>query len=730
MSPAGREGVSSGVINLSKHFKLSTAQRNLLNRGLNFIPAIGHNKDFKLQCKHDIQQYHRRIKLAIHYGEKSDAEPQPFTPKSEWSPPLGQLPQEVSTLVKADYEYFNNHFHIGHVKPNLNVDEIKALKELKENKSIILKPADKGSAVIILDRDQYLQEGYRQLNDKTYYSKLKKPIYLDTLPIVEKVINNLHQKKFINLKQKTYLLGSAEPRGRLFYLLPKIHKDPAKWSVPFQVPPGRPIVSDCGSETYHTAEYLDSFLNPLSTGHDSYIKDTYDFVEKVKQTEVPTESFLFSIDIDSLYTNIDIKEGINSIRNIFHKYPDKKRPEKELLQLLEINLTRNDFEFNGDFFLQIKGTAMGKKFAPAYANIFMAEWETAALAKCVKKPLYYYRFLDDIWGIWPHSEQDFETFLSTLNGHNDSIKLKSTISRTTIDFLDTTTFKGPNFPQTHKLDIKVFFKPTDTHALLFKTSFHPKHTFAGLVKSQLLRFHRICTQQTDFRAATKILFSALTSRGYCRSFLRKCFNSFLQTKPIDLTPVLPVVLTYAPSTCKLIRVIRNNFQDLVRKTQLLGDHKVIAAFRRNKNLRDFLIKAQISPLSEPKLRDQGQFFKHQKWLRSFSNGKVFRSQANGTPRSKNCVYMITCSKCGIQYVGETSNTILTRFTQHRYNVLRNKNTHTQLVKHFLSHGWESVRATVTQANPRWTTQQRRKAERLWIAKLDTVHPKGLNEKSF
>lgn len=217
--------------------------------------------------------------------------------------------------------------------------------------------------MVILDREQYLEEGYRQLKIKTYYLKLNKPIYLETVPMVEKIINNLHQKKFINIKQRNYLLGSAEPRGRLFYMLPKIHKDPAKWSIPFQVPPGRPIVSYCDSEMYYTAEYLDHFLNPLSIRHASYIKDTYDFVEKVKRIEVPVDAFLFSIDIDSLYTNIDIREGINSIRRIFQKYPDKRRPDKELLQLLEINLMRNDFEFNGEFYLQIKGTAMGKKFA-------------------------------------------------------------------------------------------------------------------------------------------------------------------------------------------------------------------------------------------------------------------------------------------------------------------------------------------------------------------------------
>lgn len=52
------------------------------------------------------------------------------------------------------------------------------------------------------------------------------------------------------------------------------------------------------------------------------------------------------------------------------KHPDPKPPDAEILELLYINLTRNDFEFNGQYYLQTKGTAMGKRFAPAYANIY------------------------------------------------------------------------------------------------------------------------------------------------------------------------------------------------------------------------------------------------------------------------------------------------------------------------------------------------------------------------
>ncbi len=57
------------------------------------------------------------------------------------------------------------------------------------------------------------------------------------------------------------------------------------------------------------------------------------------------------------------------------QYPDPKRPDNYILKLLEINLTKNYFEFNSKYYLQVKGTAMGKRFAPSYTNIFMAKWE-------------------------------------------------------------------------------------------------------------------------------------------------------------------------------------------------------------------------------------------------------------------------------------------------------------------------------------------------------------------
>ena len=148
---------------------------------------------------------------------------------------------------------------------------------------------------------------------------MNKPIYLDTIKLVDKILQTLYDKKFINAKQMKFISGTSVPRARLFYMLPKIHKERHKWSLPH----------DCSSETYRTAEFIDFYLNPLSITHASYIKDTYDFLRRIRQLNIPQDAMLFTMDVDSLYTNIDIQEGMQAIKNIFWKNPDKKRPDKE-----------------------------------------------------------------------------------------------------------------------------------------------------------------------------------------------------------------------------------------------------------------------------------------------------------------------------------------------------------------------------------------------------------------
>ena len=190
--------------------------------------------------------------------------------------------------------------------------------------------------------------------------------------------------------------------------------------------------------------------------------------------------------------------------------------------------------------------------------------------------------------------------------------------------------------------------------------------------------------------------------------------------------MIPFIATYSPSTVPLIKVIKDNFNHFKDKTQLLQDHRIIAAYRKNKNLRDQLVKAKVKALHNSRSKGHGEFFQNQSWVRNQHNRNVFPVYRYGSVYSKNCVYLIRCKQCGMQYVGETQNSLLTRFTQHKYNIGKKNNTHIPLVKHFINHSWSSLVASILQCNPRWSTAQRRRAERLWINQLGTLQPLGLN----
>jgi hypothetical protein len=52
------------------------------------------------------------------------------------------------------------------------------------------------------------------------------------------------------------------------------------------------------------------------------------------------------------------------------------------------------------------GTAIGTKFAPRFENLFMGYFEERFLDSCELKPWVWWRFLDDVFMIWLHGEEE------------------------------------------------------------------------------------------------------------------------------------------------------------------------------------------------------------------------------------------------------------------------------------------------------------------------------------
>jgi hypothetical protein len=486
---------------------------------------------------------------------------------------------------KDDYHYVKNLPH------NITRQQRQAITNLRNNKNIILKPADKGGMTCLLNKSAYLNEAYRQLNNTKYYSKIDESRKTDLCKKINEILENLCDKSVISDRQLDYLTASEADSDRYFYLLPKIHKTTDKWPSADQ-PEGRPIVGDCETESRRVSDLLDYYIKPLANKHRSYVKDTYDFIKKVRHQKIGKNCLLVTGDITSLYTNMNINRTIAVLKKALKANPQRGRPDKEIITLLELIMKNNDFEFNDELFLQIFGTAMGKTFAPNLANLYLRDFDKQAMNGFRIKPSLFYRFLDDIFFIWTGTRAELQEFEDFLNSIIPNIKVNLTISATEVDFLDTTIFKYENETNI-TLQSKVFFKKTDTHQLLHATSFHPPHTIPGILKSQVIRFKRLSSFKHDFDTTCNILFQVLCKRGYNRRLLRKTKHdiwfSYNSKKNDDAgKPLLPIVIPYSPISAHLVR----EWKRILAQSHKFKDFRTIAAYTKHKNLKQLLTRSK------------------------------------------------------------------------------------------------------------------------------------------
>jgi hypothetical protein len=82
---------------------------------------------------------------------------------------VGPTPLEAFIAVN-EHDFNGRPMFKASREKNLTPGEFKAIKELQNLvHKIIIKPADKGSAVVVLDRETYIQEAHRQLNNPKFY---------------------------------------------------------------------------------------------------------------------------------------------------------------------------------------------------------------------------------------------------------------------------------------------------------------------------------------------------------------------------------------------------------------------------------------------------------------------------------------------------------------------------------------------------------------------------------
>ena len=167
---------------------------------------------------------------------------------------------------------------------NLSREEWSALYNLKNDKNVVIKSADKGSAVVVWDRDDYIKEAENQLGDKDIYEE----VCNDPGPLIStihEVIEKIHKRRDLNADTIKYFMVK-DPKFACFYLFPKIHKR-------LHDVPGHPVISKCGYYTENISSFLDFHLQPLARQVKSYIKDTNDFLKKLRSLPNLPDDFMY-----------------------------------------------------------------------------------------------------------------------------------------------------------------------------------------------------------------------------------------------------------------------------------------------------------------------------------------------------------------------------------------------------------------------------------------------------
>ncbi|CAJ0944749.1 unnamed protein product [Ranitomeya imitator] len=388
---------------------------------------------------------------------------------------------------------------------NLVKNERDAIRSLQQKEGIIISPADKGGDIVVLDQSQYRIETQRLLGDARTYMKLTSDPSAKFTEDLKHLLNKSLDEGHIN-KQEFEYIYTPHPRMSVFYYLPKIHKD-------IKHPPGRPIISGIGNLTSNLSHHVDCFLQDIVPSLPAYLKDTKHILQILGNLQWQNHYILGILDIASLYTVIQHDKGTEAMGHFLNKSQNLSENKVNFIkECATFILTHNFFKNETDYYTQQWGTAMGTRFAPSYANLYIGRWEELHiyLEGVLRAGLALrLRFIDDIFFIWEGREEDLKDFLTDLNKNEFYLLFTAHTSKERVQFLDLNITVSEGILQT-----STYTKPTDSNSFISMSSCHLPRWLLNVPRSQLIRANRNCTNSADYDKEADAMIQKFLNKGY------------------------------------------------------------------------------------------------------------------------------------------------------------------------------------------------------------------------
>ena len=387
-------------------------------------------------------------------------------------------------------------------KSNITKEETNAIKELKKDKDRIILTMDKRVSMVVMDREDYIKKSEELLSQSSYKVLPSDPTMKNKNKLIS-LLQTIKAEGEINdsTYRRLYPTGAGSPK---YYGLPKIHKE----GIPL-----RPIISTRGSVIYETLKELARILKPLVGRSPHHIQNTKDFINSIEDIHLKQDECIMSYDVNALFTSIPIQPAVNIIKK--HLEEDKELHLRTTITVMHIScllqfcLRNTYFSFQGRFYEQTEGVAMGSPISPIVANLFMEDLEVQVIKTSPSSPVLWKRFVDDTFTIIKKANRS--SFLEHLNSIHPSIEFSSEETRSDGSMPFPDILMTPK--EDSSLTASVYRKPTHTDLYLHWDSHHTLPSKYSVVGTLYHRAKTICSS-SQLLKEEEHLFQALKRCKY------------------------------------------------------------------------------------------------------------------------------------------------------------------------------------------------------------------------
>jgi len=457
-APIFPEDMEKRIINLSS-LTLSTTQKQALCLGLNFCVPPRRTEQIRINA--EFESLFQQLQDVCHSTSED-------------------LSVFKAKLVSLASTYGSARIERSCLLP-CHIDE---LIDLKKNPNIVILKPDKGSGVVIMDKHDYVDKVNSILSDQTKFQvdQCQKDQSANIAKSISDTLLKLKRKQVISDYTYKELTTSSNGIPRL-YGLPKTHKS----NVPV-----RPILSMTKTVYENVSKWLASLLKPVERCFSNFcVKDSFTFAESIRGIDSSATSMM-SFDVSALFTNVPVSETIRLIVDTVRKCPNLCGIPADILSELLYKCSSNvQFLFDGQFYRQVDGVAMGSALGPLFANIFMGNLESSLSSHIDSLCHVYYRYVDDTFAL-VRSREAGESLLDIFNSFHPHINFTYECEEQgRLPFLDVSIQRMPD----GKLCTTVHRKPTFSGVYMSFHSFVPIAYKRGLVRSLFIRALRICSDE-------------------------------------------------------------------------------------------------------------------------------------------------------------------------------------------------------------------------------------------